>query len=221
VENAARGLLAAGLEALGLTGAGAPVNADVVARLVAYHDALMAKNAVLNLTGHKDEAESVTKNVLNALAPWRLVDRDALTADVGSGAGLPGMPLAIALSMPRMVLVESKAKKCKFLEEVASLAPGLRVMCADASAVREEFSQIVLCGFGTLARLLEVTRGCSGRGTRWLAWKGKRETVDVEIVERGAAGGPGAARVAWEIQAFSVPGLDAERHMCIGTRAAT
>lgn len=180
-------------------------------RLIGYHDFLLATNEKFNLTGFRREEDSVIQNLLNALAPWRHVEPSRVTADIGSGGGVPGLPLAIALEMPSLALVESKRKKCDFLREAcARFAPAARVLQSDANELREPFGQIVSSGFGTLAKLLEVTSRARAKGCRILAWKGRREVIEQEIAackqrERD-----------WQVVPFTVPGMpDTQRHLCI------
>jgi 16S rRNA G527 N7-methylase RsmG len=75
--------------------------------------------------------------------------------------------------------------------------------------VKRSFGQIVTIAFGTLAKLVESTRHMRAPGTRLLAWKGKRETIDAEIAECNKT------FRKWQVEKFEVPGLDAERHMCV------
>lgn len=207
MDDQSRSLLVAGMNQLGLDPPGSAIDS-----LIAYHDLLMDRNQSLNLTGHKDPAESVTKNLLNSLGPWRHVVPTHTTADIGTGAGLPGIPLAIILGMKELLLVESKAKKCRFLEEACRMAaPGVRVLCMDANELRSPVTQVIASGFGTLEKLAHVTRFSRTRDARILAWKGKIETIRDEIEEASSH------RIRWEVVPFDVPGLDSERHICIGT----
>jgi 16S rRNA (guanine527-N7)-methyltransferase len=200
-----RTLLQAALTEMGMTPA-----PDALDRLCGYHDFLLEYNQQVNLTGFKDERESVVKNLLNALAPWRHVDAARATADIGSGGGLPGIPLAIMLGMERMTLVESKLKKCEFLRQATSrFAPSVEVLHSDAANIHRSYGQIVSIAYGTLAKLLEVTAHMRAPGTRVLAWKGRLETVKEEISEcrKGHRN--------WKVEAFAVPHQEAERHLCL------
>ncbi len=200
--------LDAGLAQLGLN----HLSPEIRTRLLAWHDHLLETNQNLNLTGHKEPADSLVKNLINSLAPWRHIDPQAPTADIGTGGGIPGMPLAIALDMPNLTLIESKQKKCRFLEQAASkFAPAVKVRCGDAAEFREPMDQILCAGFGTLGKLLQVTRFCRSEQCRVVAWKGKLETAEAEAADAGWGFG-------WEMHRFEVPGLEAERHICIGTR---
>ncbi|MCA8911958.1 MAG: 16S rRNA (guanine(527)-N(7))-methyltransferase RsmG [Planctomycetes bacterium] len=179
-------------------------------RLVGYHDFLLEYNQHVNLTGFRDEQESVIKNLLNALAPWRFVDASRATADVGTGGGMPGLPLAIMLGMERMSLVESKQKKCDFLRAACEkFAPTVEVLHEDVNMITRSFGQIISIAYGTLAKLLQATTHMRAPGTRVLAWKGRLQSVESEIAECRKP------QRRWKVEPFEVPGLDAERHLCI------
>lgn len=198
-------VLSRGLEKLGLE-----LEESQVERLLGYHDLLMQRNRDLNLTGIRDESDSVLKNLLNALAPWRQVYPTKVSCDVGSGGGLPGLPLSIALNMPSMTLVESKAKKCRFLEEaVKEFSPKTNVLCANIAEIEKKYDQIIVCAFGTLEKILRFCQKRLSRGGRILAYKGTREKIDEEL----------KTLENWEIIPFSVPGMeDAQRHLCVFRR---
>jgi 16S rRNA (guanine527-N7)-methyltransferase len=198
-------LLREGLEVMGLE-----AHAERVERLVGYHDFLHETNAELNLTGLRDERQSVIGNLLNALAPHRFVRWRARTADVGSGGGLPGIPLAIMLDMPAMTLIESKGKKCDFLEAACKrYAPRVKVFRGNVAEIDRKFEQIVSSAFGTLDKLLRVTKRMRMRKTRVLAYKGRRETIEAELKEL-----PPMER-RWILHPFEVPHLpDVQRYLC-------
>ena len=198
-------LLKTGLNAIGLRDDPAALD-----RLVGYHDFLHEYNKNVNLTGFTDERESVIKNLLNALAPWRHIDPSRATADIGSGGGMPGIPLAIMLDMKRVTLVESKHKKCEFLRQAAEkFAHDVEVLNEDANGIKRAFGQIISIAYGTLAKLVQTTAHMRAPGTRIIAWKGRMATIEQEIE---------ACRKPfkrWKVEAFDVPELDAERHVCV------
>lgn len=194
----------------GLARLGLEYEPDALARLVGFHDFLLEYNKNVNLTGFTDERESVIKNLLNSLAPWRHVDASRATADIGSGGGMPGIPLAIMLNMPRMHLVETKQKKCEFLRQAcAKFAPSVQVINEDANGIKRSFGQIISIAYGTLAKLVQSTSNMRAPGTRIIAWKGRMATVEQEINECRKP------FKRWKVEAFTVPELDAERHICV------
>lgn len=205
MEDANLELLKAGLAELGLELPDAALQ-----RLVGYHDFLLEYNLNVNLTGLRDERDSVTGNLLNSLAPWRHIDASGKTADVGSGGGLPGLPLAIALDMPAMTLIESKHKKCEFLREAAfRFAPGVRVLESDVNAATGPFGQILSVAYGSLGKLVKTTVRMWDTPIRVLAWKGRKDRIGREIEECEPSYN------GWRVIPFEVPALDAERHLCV------
>ena len=109
---AARDDLDAGLAALGLEAA----LAEPLARYLAL---LLRWNATYNLTAIRDPHEMLVKHLLDSLAMHAHLDGIASLADLGTGPGLPGIPLAIARPQLRVTLVESNGKKARFLREAA------------------------------------------------------------------------------------------------------
>ena len=103
--------LAAGLVALGLP------DTPLADRLLDYLALLDRWNKTYNLTAIRDPREMLSKHLLDSLAMWRHVRPGAL-ADLGTGPGLPGIPLALARPGLQVTLVESNGKKTRFLREV-------------------------------------------------------------------------------------------------------
>ena len=103
--------LDAGLAALGIA-----LDDAAIERLLDYVDLLERWNAAYNLTAVRDPAEMVTRHLIDSLAILPYVS-GATLADLGSGAGLPGIPLAIAAPARETLLVDSNGKKARFLRE--------------------------------------------------------------------------------------------------------
>ena len=101
-----------GIAALGLS-----LPAEAVPRLLDYLALLERWNAAYNLTAIRDPAEMVTRHLLDSLAILPYVQGDTL-ADLGTGPGLPGIPLAIAAPGRQIVLVDSNGKKVRFLRRI-------------------------------------------------------------------------------------------------------
>ncbi len=132
----------------------------IAERLNQYARAVLDRNASLNLTGARDGA-AVAAHVHDSLSLLPFV-REPLV-DVGSGAGFPGLPLAIVTGY-RVTLIESTAKKARFLEEiVAALGLEVRVLCARAEtaardpALRGSFASATARALGSLPAVLELT----------------------------------------------------------------
>ena len=200
--DALRPGLAAGLDALDLPAA-------LAAPLLAYLALLARWNATYNLTAIRDPREMVAKHLLDSLAMQPFVRDLRSLADLGTGPGLPGIPLAIATPALEVTLVESNGKKARFLREAArQLGLGnVRVAESRIEAFRPGtlFDAITARALATLPLILELGGHLPGPDGRLLAMKGV--VPDDEI-----AALPAGWRLA-AVHALRVPGLDAERHL--------
>ena len=193
--------LSAGLGKLGL--ALAPGQVAALEALVAE---LADWNTRVNLTAITDPAEVVDKHLLDSLAvlPWL---RGHTVADVGSGAGFPGLPLAIADPERRYTLIESTGKKVKFMRHfVERLAlPNVDVLQGRAEALKPSpaFDTVFSRAPGTLSYSGGVAGHLAGRGGRLLAMKGKVPEAEIRAL--------GVGWKALAVHAVRVPGLEAER----------
>ena len=180
--------------------------------------ALLARwNATYNLTAIRDPREMLAKHLLDSLAMQPFVRDIATLADLGTGPGLPGIPLAIATPGLQVTLVESNGKKARFLREaVRQLKLGnVRVAESRIEAFRPDavFDAITARALATLPLILELGGHLLAPDGRLLAMKGV--VPDDEI----AALPPGWGVAA--IHPLQVPGLSAERHLLeiVHTRA--
>lgn len=102
-----------------------PLSDDQTTRLIAHMDSVLAVNQRMNVTAIADRASALDLHVVDSLAAARWVsDLEGRIADIGTGAGYPGIPIAIALDRP-VDLVESVKKKAAFLTEVGHVLGGL------------------------------------------------------------------------------------------------
>ncbi len=207
-------LISSGAEALAIPLSGANVD-----RLVGYVRLIERWNATYNLTAIRDPGEMVGRHLLDALAMHRFVDALAAAggrlADLGSGAGLPGIPLAIAKPHLQVTLVESNGKKARFLREVVRMLglANARVAQTRAEALQEPgaYDAITARALATLPVILELGGHLLKPDGRLLAMKGARPDAEIAALPTG-----------WRLQAVQplrVPGLDAERHLIVVGRA--
>jgi 16S rRNA (guanine527-N7)-methyltransferase len=193
-----------GIAALGLA-----LPAEAVPRLLDYLALLERWNAAYNLTAIRDPAEMVTRHLLDSLAILPYVQGDTL-ADLGTGPGLPGIPLAIAAPGRQIVLVDSNGKKVRFLREAirALKLEGVRALQSRVEEVEGRFDCVTARAFASLGDMLGWGGHLLAPGGVWLAMKGK--TPEEEL-----AGVPAAFRVRG-IHGLAVPGLgSAERHLVV------
>jgi 16S rRNA (guanine527-N7)-methyltransferase len=206
--GALRPELEAGLRALGLDPALATPLLDYLALLARW-------NATYNLTAIRDPREMVGKHLLDSLAMHPYVDGIAATggtlADLGTGPGLPGIPLAIAKPALRVTLVESNGKKVRFLREAVRKL-GLRNVEVVESRIEAfdapgRFDAITARALATLPLILELGGHLLRPGGVLLAMKGVVPSEEIAAL-------PAGWRVR-ETHAMDVPGLDAERHLVV------
>ena len=195
--------LDAGLSALGVA-----LDDAAIARLIDYVELLERWNAAYNLTAVRDPAEMVTRHLLDSLAILPHV-AGATLADLGSGAGLPGIPLAIAAPERDVLLVDSNGKKARFLREAVRKLALAKARIAEARVENVEgtFDCITARAFASLGDMLAWGGHLLAPGGRWLALKGRFPDDELAAV-------PDAFEVEKTLQ-MNVPGLDAERHLVI------
>ena len=147
------------------------------AKLIAHLDLLDEWGERMNLTAIRERSQQVTKHVLDSLTvyPWL---RGPRVADIGSGAGFPGIPLAIVAPQIQFTLIESTGKKCRFLEHVRDALElgNVEVVQSRAEDYKpaERFDTVLARAVGPLAdlvryggKLVEFSEG------RFLAMKGR------------------------------------------------
>ena len=152
---------------------------------------LLEANQRFNLTGITDPEEAWTRHILDSLSLLPIIASIGVPnrlADVGSGGGLPALPLAIVMPQTQFVLIESTGKKARFLEETAA-ALGLsnvQVVCDRAETLghdrhefRERFDMVTARAVGPLPVLLELTTPLLAPYACLLAIKGERAAEEV------------------------------------------
>ena len=213
VDAVSRGI-SAGIDALDAgTAGGLGLPADAAERLAAYVALLAKWNRTYNLTAIREPDRMVTHHVLDSLAVLpHLPSTPALRLlDVGSGGGVPGIPLAIARPGWQVTMIDSNHKKCTFVRQAAiELAlSNVTVVTARVEEFRPDapFDVVISRAFSDLATFGETSARHLAPGGRLVAMKGVHP--DEELAQLP----PGLRVVA--TPALTVPGLDAERHLVI------
>jgi 16S rRNA (guanine527-N7)-methyltransferase len=201
-----RGLQELGLDASALS-----------APLLAYRDELVRWNAAYNLTAVRDPAEMVTRHLLDSLAllPALYDVPVSRLLDVGSGAGLPGLPLAMARPDWHVTLLDSNGKKARFLRHAVRTL-GLPNVEVVEGRVEEHvpdapYDAIVSRAFAALGDFLALTARLLVPGGHWLAMKGRLDDNAPAAIPPNVATDPRVVRL-------QVPGLREERHLVIVRR---
>ncbi|HEV7779256.1 MAG TPA: 16S rRNA (guanine(527)-N(7))-methyltransferase RsmG [Luteibacter sp.] len=192
----------------GAAGLGITLSAEQVALLLDYQALLQRWNGAYNLTAVRDPAGMITRHLVDSLAIAPYVE-GATLADLGTGPGLPGIPLAILAPEREVLLVDSNGKKVRFLREAIRSLKLAKVRSAQSRAeeVEGQFDCITARAFASLADMLGWGGHLLAPGGTWLAMKGKHPAEELDGV-------PAGFRVE-AIHALSVPGLDAERHLVV------
>lgn len=201
MDAAVSARLEAGLAKLGLS-----LAPGQLAALATFVAELADWNTRMNLTAITDPAQVVDKHLLDSLAVLPHV-KGLAVADVGSGAGFPGLPLAVADPDRRYTLIESTGKKVKFLRHAVERLelPNVDVLLGRAEALKpsQPFDSVISRALGPLSDFIRVAGHLAGRRGRLLAMKGKPPTEELKALP------PGWKALA--VHPVRVPGLDAER----------
>ena len=197
----------------GLTTLKLELDDSTVEKLLDYVDLLLRWNAAYNLTAVREAGEMVTRHLLDSLAVLPFVSGTTL-ADLGTGAGIPGIPLALAKPALEVHLVDSNGKKARFLREAVRhlQLERTRVEECRVEAVDGEFDCITARAFATLADMLALGGHLLKSDGRWLALKGRFPQDELDNLPVGFS--------IEAVHRLDVPGLDAERHLVIIKRSA-
>jgi 16S rRNA (guanine527-N7)-methyltransferase len=200
-----------GLVALGLT-----LDDAQVQRLLDYLDLIQKWTKVYNLTAVRDPAEMLTHHLLDSLAAIQPLQRQlqsqGLAApkpirllDVGSGAGLPGIVIAICCPEITVHCVDTVAKKAAFIQQVAvSLKlPNLRGLHARVESLTEPYDVVSSRAFASLVDFTNWSGGALAEQGVWMALKGKHPADEIAAL-------PASVEV-FHVEQLQVPGLGAER----------
>ena len=185
-----------------------------VERLLDYVDLPARWNRTYNLSAVRDPAEMVTRHLLDSLAVLPHV-HGATLADLGSGAGLPGIPLAIARPGLQVTLVDSNGKKARFLR-AAVRELGLSDVAVVEARVEDapgRFDCITARAFATLAEMLAWGGHLLAPDGIWLALKGRFPQDEIDALPAGFT--------VTAAHRLDVPGLEAQRHLVIIARSGS
>ena len=183
-----------------------------IEKLMAYLDLLAKWNRIYNLTAIRDPMQAVSHHLLDSLAVVRaLSERPGTLADIGSGGGLPGIPLAIAEPARRVTLNDANEKKGAFLRQ-AVIELGLSNAAVHVGRVEEwhpaeRFAIVVSRGFASLSDFLAACRHLVASDGLLAAMKGVYPKDELAQIPQDCNCG--------EVQRIKVPVLDAERHLVL------
>lgn len=184
-------------------------NDDLIKRVIAYSELLMEWNKTFNLTAVRTLEGIVDKHFLDCFAINHLVQGNRII-DIGSGAGFPGIPVALVRPDAQVVLLDSKGKKVQFLRHaVASLKiTNVKVVHDRIQNVRHElnYDTALVRGLGSLSAIAEFALPVISRDGRIVAMKGKLPNKEISAIRTPCQ---------VDVRQIFVPGLDIERHCVI------
>lgn len=190
----------------GLAELGIDLDAATQQKLLDYLALLEKWNKVHNLTAVRDPSDMVTLHLLDSLSVLPHIKSGRLL-DVGSGAGLPGIPLSIVRPDLQVTVMDSSHKKASFMRQAkAALGiPNLEVVCGRVEEFHPEhkFNMVISRAFSDLAEFMRLTTHLCDEGGVWLAMKGVYPFDELAQIK-----GPTS-----EVVPLRVPGLEAQRHL--------
>ena len=197
--------LAQGLEKLNLNLASA-----VQQKLLDYLALIEKWNRVYNLTAVREPGKMLSHHIFDSLAVLPFVTGAAI-ADVGSGAGLPGIPLALAMPDAQFSLIESNQKKSAFLNQaVIELGLGNATIIAErveASGLAGRFDCVLSRAFSDVGEFVALAGGLCKRGGVLAAMKGVYPYDELAQIPEGYR--------LTKVVSLQVPGLAAARHLAL------
>ena len=190
---------------------------EIQIKLIEYLFMLKKWNKTYNLTAITDDKKIITHHILDSLAVVPYIDGETIL-DIGSGAGLPGIPLALALPQKKFVLLDSNHKKTRFLfyviatlkiNNVEIVHQRVETYNPRTSKIAKEFDIIISRAFSSLKEMFNKTKELCGSRCNLLAMKGKTPTKEVEEINR--------EEINKQIIVYNldVPGLNEERHLVV------
>jgi len=178
--------------------------------LMEYVTELMNWNRIYNLTSVRKPTDIITRHILDSLSILPHLHGQRIL-DIGTGAGLPGIPLAIACPARDFVLLDSSSKKLRFVQQTLGILRLENVTLENARVeeFRPEvlFDTIICRAFSDLPDFYRHAARLCSPGGRMLAMKGVYPMTEIECLEDKT--------VLDDVISLKVPGLDAERHLAI------
>jgi len=200
----------------------APRCDEVISLLERYIGEVMFFNPAYGLVGTNDQNELIIKHILDSLAPagilWRLlsevkIDERPQIADAGSGAGLPGIPLAIVFPNYRFTLIERMGRRSGFLLNTKAVLGLSNVNVEESELEKKRFCNFALVTFRAFKplepKLLNTLFNCCIQGGVIAAYKGRRDKIEQEMKPLKEHCGE------WEALRCHVPFLEEERHLLV------
>lgn len=197
----------------GLQKMGLGLSAEQIKKLLDYVCLVHKWNQVYNLTAVRDPLDMITLHVLDSLSVLPYIDCKRLL-DVGAGAGLPSIPLAICMPDLVVIAIDAVQKKVIFMRQVKAqlglvnfdvMHGRVEAQKVPSKEIPEKFDAIISRAFSEIGLFIKLTRHLLANDGVWLAMKGVVPVQEFEKIDHKPM----------DIKKLTVPGLDAERHLIV------
>lgn len=159
------------------------INEENKHKLIKYASLAIDYNKKVNITGAKNEESFFNDHIADSLYALNIFyDYDNII-DIGTGAGLPSIPLAVIYSNKKFTLCESKNKKADFLKIVKKELDlnNIEIKCINAYEIKEKYDTITSRAFSDISTLLKIFSKIKTKNARLIAYKGKMEKIEEEL----------------------------------------
>lgn len=180
-------------------------------KLIEYASLVIDYNKNVNITGAKTTEDFFNDHIADCLLALDIfADYDNII-DIGSGSGLPSIPLAIVFNDKKFTLCESKNKKAEFLRLAKDKLElnNIEVKCINAYEIKEKYDTITSRAFSDIATLLKIFNKLKTKKSKLVLYKGKREKIEEELKEANIQ------KNKYNIEIKKLGSKDKERHIVI------
>lgn len=194
---------------LGLDELGVPYGAEQIRKLLTFLNMLDRWNKAFNLTAIRNPIDMLRLHLLDSAAMHPLIQSVDSVIDVGSGAGLPGIPLAILNPDKHFTLLDSNGKKTRFIFQVASelALTNVKEVNSRVEAYQPQipFDMVITRAFSSLPKMLRQCNHLVANEGSFLAMKGKKPDLELSQIEK--------AYKVIDLSRIVVPKIEGERHV--------
>ena len=187
------------------------INENQKEKLIEYASLVIDYNKNVNITGAKTTEDFFNDHIADCLLALDIfADYDNII-DIGSGSGLPSIPLAIVFNDKKFTLCESKNKKAEFLRLAKDKLElnNIEVKCINAYEIKEKYDTITSRAFSDIVTLLKIFNKLKTKKSKLVLYKGKREKIEEELKEANIQ------KNKYNIEIKKLESKDKERHIVI------
>lgn len=181
-------------------------------KILKYASLTMEYNKGVNVTGAKNETDFLQYHIIDSLLGFNFFKNSKKVLDIGSGGGLPSIPLSILYEDITFTLCESKKKKASFLEYVIKELgiKNAEVRCINVYEIKDKYDVITSRAFSDLKTLVKIFGKVKTKSGKLIAYKGRKEKIEEEIEELNSK-----KNLRIEIIPLEYDFLNAQRHIAV------